>query len=62
MLAALEPYVSRGVPVVGLEPSCLLTFRDEVPAMIKAERRGAACRPRAACSRSFWRARRSRTA
>ena len=39
MLAALEPFVSRGVPVVGLEPSCLLSFRDEVPAMLKDERR-----------------------
>jgi len=37
-LAALDPFVSRGVPVIGLEPSCLLSFRDEVPAMIKDER------------------------
>lgn len=29
MLAALKPYVERGIPVVGLEPSCLLTLRDE---------------------------------
>jgi Fe-S oxidoreductase len=36
-LAALGPYVARGVPVIGLEPSCLLSFRDEVPAMIKSE-------------------------
>jgi len=36
-LAALEPFVSRGVPVVGLEPSCLLSFRDEVPAMVKSD-------------------------
>ena len=36
-LAALSPYVLRGVPVVGLEPSCLLTFRDELPALIKSE-------------------------
>ncbi len=28
-LAALEPFVLRGVPVIGLEPSCLLTLRDE---------------------------------
>jgi Fe-S oxidoreductase len=28
-LAALRPFVARGVPVVGLEPSCLLTLRDE---------------------------------
>ena len=36
-LDALSPYVLRGVPVVGLEPSCLLTFRDELPALIKSE-------------------------
>jgi Fe-S oxidoreductase len=36
-LAALEPFVSRGVPVVGLEPSCLLSFRDEIPAMVTGE-------------------------
>jgi len=32
-IAALEPFVARGVPVVGLEPSCLLTLRDEFLAM-----------------------------
>jgi Fe-S oxidoreductase len=37
VIAAVEPYVKRGVPVVGLEPSCILGFRDEVPAMIKSE-------------------------
>jgi Fe-S oxidoreductase len=37
VLAALAPFVARGVPVVGLEPSCLLSFRDEVPAMVKGE-------------------------
>jgi Fe-S oxidoreductase len=37
-VAALAPYVSRGIPVIGLEPSCLLSFRDEVPAMIRDER------------------------
>jgi Fe-S oxidoreductase len=36
-LAALLPFVTRGVPVVGLEPSCLLSFRDELPSMIKGE-------------------------
>ena len=29
MIAALKPYVDRGCPVIGLEPSCLLTLRDE---------------------------------
>lgn len=26
---ALQPFVARGVPIVGLEPSCLLSLRDE---------------------------------
>jgi len=29
MIKALEPYVDQGCPVIGLEPSCLLTLRDE---------------------------------
>ena len=29
MIEALKPYVERGCPVIGLEPSCLLTLRDE---------------------------------
>ena len=32
-LAALAPWVERGVDVVGLEPSCLLTLRDEFLAL-----------------------------
>ena len=28
-LRALRPYCERGIPVVGLEPSCLFTLRDE---------------------------------
>ena len=32
-LSALAPSIERGVPVVGLEPSCLLTFRDEALAL-----------------------------
>src|SRR5262249_39594377 len=36
-VAALAPFVSRGVPVVGLEPSCLLGFRDEIPALVRSE-------------------------
>jgi FAD/FMN-containing dehydrogenase/Fe-S oxidoreductase len=37
VIAAVAPFVARGVPVIGLEPSCILGFRDEVPAMIKSE-------------------------
>ena len=33
-LAALAPWLERGVPVVGLEPSCLFTFRDEFAAIL----------------------------
>ena len=28
-LSALEPAIARGVPIVGLEPSCILSLRDE---------------------------------
>ncbi len=34
LLEALVPYARRGVPIVGLEPSCLLTLRDEMLAML----------------------------
>jgi Fe-S oxidoreductase len=34
MLAALAPHVAAGTPIVGLEPSCLLTLRDELPAIL----------------------------
>ena len=32
-LSALGSFIERGVPIVGLEPSCLLTFRDEALAL-----------------------------
>jgi len=37
MIETLLPYVKRGVPVVGLEPSCLLTLRDEYLALLPGE-------------------------
>jgi len=37
MMAALMPFVERGVPVVGLEPSCLLTLRDEYLALLPGD-------------------------
>jgi FAD/FMN-containing dehydrogenase/Fe-S oxidoreductase len=30
ILAELEPHLDRGVPLVGLEPSCVAVFRDEL--------------------------------
>lgn len=34
MVESLRPFVHKGMPVIGLEPSCLLTLRDEFKAMI----------------------------
>lgn len=36
-IAALLPFAERGVPIVGLEPSCLLTLRDEFLALVPTE-------------------------
>jgi len=38
LLDALTPFASRGLPVIGLEPSCLLMLRDEYHAMGLGER------------------------
>jgi Fe-S oxidoreductase len=35
VVAALGPHAERGVAIAGIEPSCLLTFRDELPAVVK---------------------------
>ena len=37
-LDVLSPFAQRGVPIIGLEPSCLLTFRDEATALRLGER------------------------
>ncbi len=34
MLSALEPYIHDGVPMVGAEPSCVASFRDELPGLL----------------------------
>jgi len=33
----LAPYARRGVPIVGLEPSCLLTLRDETVDLVRTD-------------------------
>ncbi len=33
-VAALAPYAGRGIPIVGCEPSCILSFRDEYPDLL----------------------------
>jgi FAD/FMN-containing dehydrogenase/Fe-S oxidoreductase len=37
MIDALRPWVDKGVPVIGLEPSCLFSLRDEFLAMLPGE-------------------------
>jgi len=34
LLRALAPYAERGVPIVGLEPSCLFSLRDELTVLL----------------------------
>jgi FAD/FMN-containing dehydrogenase/Fe-S oxidoreductase len=41
MSEALTPYVARGIPIVGLEPSCLFGLRDEFLSMLPGEASGA---------------------
>ncbi|HEY2243955.1 MAG TPA: FAD-linked oxidase C-terminal domain-containing protein [Xanthobacteraceae bacterium] len=36
-LAALAPHLALGLPVIGLEPSCVFSFRDEIPALLKTD-------------------------
>jgi FAD/FMN-containing dehydrogenase/Fe-S oxidoreductase len=38
-LDALAPHLQAGTPVVGLEPSCVLSFRDEYPALLAGDPR-----------------------
>ena len=34
----LHAYAEQGIPVIGCEPSCLLTFRDEYPELVRNEK------------------------
>ena len=34
-VTALKPFVDAGMPIVGLEPSCLFTLKDEFPSMLE---------------------------
>lgn len=33
----LKPFVQKGIPVVGVEPGCTATFRDEYPDLLKGD-------------------------
>ena len=47
VLDVLTPFVEREIGVVGLEPSCLLTFRDELPRLMPRDSRARALSQRA---------------
>ena len=53
MLESLSPYVERGIPVVGLEPSCLFTLRDEFEGFFPGDSRAKALAAAAAPFESF---------
>ncbi len=36
-VARLYPFAASGIPIVGLEPSCLATFRDEYPDLLRSD-------------------------
>ncbi len=36
-VARLAPAARQGRPIIGLEPSCLLTLRDEYPELVRTE-------------------------
>jgi FAD/FMN-containing dehydrogenase/Fe-S oxidoreductase len=36
-LDALRPHLEAGTPIVGLEPSCVFTFRDEIPGLLPGD-------------------------
>jgi Fe-S oxidoreductase len=37
LVAVLGPYAQRHTPLIGIEPSCLLTLRDELTAILKGD-------------------------
>ena len=48
VLASLQPFIDRGIPLVGLEPACMSLFRDEAVDLL-----GSDCAARALANRSF---------
>ncbi len=48
LIEHLRPYVEKNIPIVGLEPSCILTIRDDYPDLVPsefAEKLAALCQP-----------------
>jgi FAD/FMN-containing dehydrogenase/Fe-S oxidoreductase len=53
LIDALAPFAARGIPVIGLEPSCLLTLRDEIPALFPGNQAVATVEARAMLFEEF---------
>lgn len=47
LLDRLAPFARRGTPIVGVEPSCVFTLRDELVALARGDERAAAVAGRA---------------
>jgi Fe-S oxidoreductase len=45
----LYPWAENGLPIVGVEPSCILTLRDDYPALLRGHWRNRAEKVAAAC-------------
>ena len=37
LVETYAPYAAAGIPIVGLEPSCLLALKDEIPALLNTQ-------------------------
>ena len=37
LIDAMHPFAAAGMPIVGLEPSCTLALRDEIPALLNSD-------------------------
>ena len=42
LVETYAPLAEAGIPIVGLEPSCILTLRDEIPRLLRGDARAAA--------------------
>ncbi len=55
LLDALDPAIERALPVIGLEPSCLFTLRDEFEALLPGPRVEALARSAMLFEEFLWR-------
>ncbi|MCY4357191.1 MAG: FAD-binding protein [Gammaproteobacteria bacterium] len=53
-LSTLKPFIERNIPIVGLEPSCLLTLRDEYPALLPGDASSALARQSFLLEEFLW--------